>query len=86
MDDDTVALYRCKKCQVRMFLRDCIRHYQQCVGGKYTPTAFERGPANQQARPGDAVKPLHPPKPKGGRPKKGDRKDPDDEEEALDVD
>ena len=67
--DDHVSLYRCKKCAVRMYLRDCARHHATCVGGAFDLAAFTRGPIDQHAKPGGGYKSRYAQKPKPRAPK-----------------
>ncbi len=70
--EDTVSLFRCRKCHTRMFLRDCPRHHARCVGGTFDPAAFERGPVTQPAKPGASHPSYHPSPWRGRRPKAAD--------------
>ncbi len=55
-------MFRCKRCGVRMFERDCAghlyRHGLQVTPGKVA-SHFEMGPVTARSRPGDGVKPLY---------------------------
>lgn len=90
MDAELVSLYQCKRCFVRLYLRDCAGHYARCWEGsladyqRNASKAFLRGPRTQHARPGGGYVPLH--HARRGRPKKGvTREKPDDEDEDLAV-
>jgi len=56
-----VSMFRCKKCKVRMFERDCAGHLSRhgIDISKFTNeevlSYFERGPRTARARPGDGL-------------------------------
>lgn len=54
---DSVALYRCKRCKVRMFERDCAghlaRHGVRLDDPKFIPVHFEKGADDTAPHPGD---------------------------------
>jgi hypothetical protein len=59
MERGLVSLYRCKKCDVGMFLHDCAGHFVRCFQRPLSDyeaapaNFFTRGPKAQHARPGD---------------------------------